>query len=1071
MSPPGDEDEASILEAAEILVDPTVEVAVDSPEGVAPVPVADIPESDIAPEAAALADEVVEPVLVVEEEIPPAVVEEESTEPVDEDERPLPADPGSPHVEPDEPAGVQVLNHDEPLIDILDETEIIEVISEAPESVHSPEEGSFEPYPDPFVAAGADMPEHGDIDEVGDKRSVQFAPGTPEPRPTQRKKKSAKGTKIKKKRTPLPAADEGPSEIIVDEAPADTINIPLAQLESEGLVEPRVVDEPTSETISIDVAEDLVQQVVDVQEADDPPQELVPEPETLLELEPVQIIETIEDPDTAVKPKKKSEKKSSKSRSKRIESTMAVFEAPPPSDAGSIERLRKKGKKYSSKSKSKEPGPEPEPAPVPAPMGLGIDFGGTPSPPVLDETPAEVEIVEVVTEEELPIPIDGETADDKDETAVEISPLVDDDPPSAPSASADDAGIASDQVVEEPAKGNAEAEEAAGEEHEDESAEAVEENGVKESVEDEPIPPDSAIVLEESHHSDTDESDLGVEQGAVVVDIDLNDEQFGGSDLSLEVVPIAEEKEELPEETQTLTEKPDEEIKEIDDSFIDTTAFPGSFETETYPVPDTSSEFDEMELVALEPSDQPESPEAALVDDSSTEVIEKAPSDVLAEDIVPDEVPRAEFEALVNEDSPPPTEDLVVDEALTAELVPDETAIVVGDEEQLLAGPTSEAAPEVAAEEAVPIELNPEPVADPPAAEAVADMEPPQASEEPVEVVAEAEPEPEPIDEAKEVEPIPVAVDTPILESEAPTEPAPVPAAEVPPSPTLSRRSHDKQKADRWRRTPSKKLPSSDKKASDKTHSSKPTSSRTTNYKRHRSDKQPTPQRTPEEEEERRRRRERKRAEETARYLADERRRADEEEIRMLREEAKRAARKAAAAEAVRLVREEAAAAAKKEVERRRRRRDSVRESERPRSQRESKGLFGRSSGGGGGEPKSPRKERSSTYGSRHGDEERPRSSKVAVPVDEPIVDDNSPRDIGGEGNEGPAAPSGSQQGSSSRKHRHRRHSAEEEQSESQHRRRDTDRRDRDGESKSRSKRPAEQQKPRSFLGSLLRGF
>ena len=37
-------------------------------------------------------------------------------------------------------------------------------------------------------------------EEHGDERRVSFAPGTPEPKPTSRKKKSTKGTKGKKKK-------------------------------------------------------------------------------------------------------------------------------------------------------------------------------------------------------------------------------------------------------------------------------------------------------------------------------------------------------------------------------------------------------------------------------------------------------------------------------------------------------------------------------------------------------------------------------------------------------------------------------------------------------------------------------------------------------------------------------------------------------------------------------------------------------------------------------------------------------------------------------------------------------
>ncbi|KAK5108672.1 hypothetical protein LTR62_008077 [Meristemomyces frigidus] len=181
----------------------------------------------------------------------------------------------------------------------------------------------------------------------------------------------------------------------------------------------------------------------------------------------------------------------------------------------------------------------------------------------------------------------------------------------------------------------------------------------------------------------------------------------------------------------------------------------------------------------------------------------------------------------------------------------------------------------------------------------------------------------------------------PVAPNDVPAEITPV----APPSPTLSKSSSHRHRADYWARKPAKRQSTSNSKETKPEKGTSSTRESRSSKEVSRNDRpRPTSRRystTAEEEAERRARRAARKAEETsretARILAEERKRAYEEELAAIRHEARRAARKAAAAEAAKIVREEAEAIAREEAEARRRRREGRErgsEAQRPRRER-----------------------------------------------------------------------------------------------------------------------------------------
>jgi len=293
-------------------------------------------------------------------------------------------------------------------------------------------------------------------------------------------------------------------------------------------------------------------------------------------------------------------------------------------------------------------------------------------------------------------------------------------------------------------------------------------------------------------------------------------------------------------------------------------------------------------------------------------------------------------------------------------------------------------------------------------------------------------------------------------DSPKPTNPVP----NAPPSPTLSKSSSHRHRADHWAR-PSKRPPelkhSSDKPGASE-HRTRRYSNDSETRPHNRVRRKSIPARAAAEravaaEIEHRRWRE---AEE-ARQTEAERRRVEDEERRAIRREA----RKAAAAENARISREEAEAAARRE----RRRRDSGREPDPVhRSERDGKGggrpaLRRRSHTGGESLARTAPSPRRTSEGRSRGEQ--------TLPSNSPRQQDDGPK------NDDAAAPASSDEGKSHRRHRHHHHrhrsggereqvwkDEEEEEEVKVPSRRDTERRNR---------RPVmEKERPQSFWGKLF---
>lgn len=160
------------------------------------------------------------------------------------------------------------------------------------------------------------------VEEAGEKK-VQFAPGTPEPRPTQRKKKNGKSSKSKKSRKPLPQSldDQGsPDDIVaIVEGPFDEPLPPPS--ESVELAAPAVIKEEVNDAAegSVDVASAEAQAVEHIPEPILETQIAAPAPTEPVTAEPAR-----SEKSSKRKGKEKSKKKSSKSKVKVVEASPVV---------------------------------------------------------------------------------------------------------------------------------------------------------------------------------------------------------------------------------------------------------------------------------------------------------------------------------------------------------------------------------------------------------------------------------------------------------------------------------------------------------------------------------------------------------------------------------------------------------------------------------------------------------------------------------------------------------------------------------------------------------------------------
>lgn len=179
------------------------------------------------------------------------------------------------------------------------------------------------PAPDPPGAAN----DAAQVEDGGEKK-VQFAPGTPEPKTTQRKKKNGKSSKTKKSRKPHPSSEdqespddivaivEGPFDEPVLSIPAEVVPVPPEEEFTESLdAEPVTAPQVAPEEEDIKAEEPAPESVPDEAiEASAPPEPAPPEP---AKHEPAK-----SEKSSKKRGKEKSKKKSSKSKVK-------VHEAPP----------------------------------------------------------------------------------------------------------------------------------------------------------------------------------------------------------------------------------------------------------------------------------------------------------------------------------------------------------------------------------------------------------------------------------------------------------------------------------------------------------------------------------------------------------------------------------------------------------------------------------------------------------------------------------------------------------------------------------------------------------------------
>ncbi|KAK4900776.1 hypothetical protein LTR27_001955 [Elasticomyces elasticus] len=968
-------------------------------------------------------------------------------------------------------------------------------------------DGSIDVPPNLSLDMPDDLPESTNTD-----KSVHFAPGTPEPKPTSRKKKSSKGTKSKKKiSVPI---DSVPDDIvaIVDEAIS---SVPLPVLDTPGGID--VVDaEPSNEPggfvpdlgdkTALDdgeaVAAEQAATIIDV--TPEPPIEetsiVEPGPDVSGVVIEVLPFEPTEPPTTEVS---KSKKKSSKS-------------------SGKDKDKSKKKSKVKDMIQSFE-GLGTDIVPPPALPDLVIDVPPPPPPAVEAETVQEL-VEESEGQESLTLPADVATlepasppivalADVEDDAGSdgpirEHEPVEEDEQHATPEvAITSDIDVSALPIVEA-------APEEVGIHGEDPEEGSVEPTAQDIDVE---IVPDESDTLESSEKVTDDrvaddEGSINHDDGLSVSNDELVDDELQDSATAHD--PDAAETADIPPpDPDSVDSTPTDESTAIQD--IDPSP------AEAVSIEDDSTGADETAVVNEESNsglDESEIGQETLVAESAPEepAIEETSADKVEEPAVvevfidngptadadeshaeDDAAKHPEIETTVIEDvviEEVVVEEVVVEEAVVEEVVVEDVVVEdvvveapkdestepmeavsepVLDEAAIGSSPIVEEPTEAPAEspgedtgtaeqkgadlpsDIAEAEASPE--ASPEATEA---SNPEPATEESVEPPAEAKDETQAVEIPSAAESIPTEQPAePAAIADAPTvqEQTPSNSLPTPPSPTLSKGGSHKHKADRWERKHELKRTSTDIKP-EKPSSSKRSSRHSKEEPRsadrpHRSRRHTMPA---EDEAERTKRREARKAEELARIMEEERRKADEEELRQIRDEARRAARKAAAEEAAKIAREEAEAVAREEAERRRKRREArdrkeeaARPPPRPRRESVTKApLFIRTSGD---QPRERRREETSHRRSRHSD--RPGSKRGTSPTSKSSKD-------AGPSNDASSTPTEPASASSTGSKSHRSHREAEDGERPRSSRRD---------SEQHSRRPVVEEKPRSFFGSLLR--
>lgn len=939
----------------------------------------------------------------------------------------------------------------------------VPITAEAPE----PTMDASDPARDPEAGNGTEMVDApSTTEEHPDDRRVSFAPGTPEPKPTARKKK---GTKGKKKRVavpmdslppdvmamldgafddlpppppPPPPAPPAVDECLVapDEATADSPSDEVSPLEDTAKLNSpaaAALDESTQQDTNLDEAPFESEKPLDGFQ-DGPTEEAAPE----LSLPPVDANDSapLETPEADAE----------------SDHPAALPAAPPPPENLSVEEIPSR-KKSSKSGKDKDRSKKKSKTKSIEAAGLGIDFlppvpnledifdhlpPPPPPPPEFDIGEAvQGEYVDVTTHEGAIDALDqpacaGDVslaADPESENSEDSKPNV----PETPSAEAPSAPEVDDEVSpstepDKPSKA-------------DESPEST-------TLVAAASPADSGVGLEEMEQDpfstedakldgvqDTlDEKDSG-EQSGSAVDVPEADEK------AVEVADeVAEEAlADTPAEEQ-LAEEPADELPPVEDA------------------------------PALEPEPEEHATEEPVADAPAAEepVADAPAAEEPAADAPAAEEPAANGAAVENTIA----KDLVGDIAADTEATNTDSDDAHGEDGAPAAesgsGPNEEDQLPPPSEDA-PAETT---TLDTGASEGCAD----EASAEPdLEVVPQSEEPTGPnLDVPGTVEEVvpPEALEVPAAEEQAahetPTGSLEDPEAVAPPSPNLSKgSSHEshRRKADHWERKHADnalKEVLEDTKVLLRSHASKgkegvriadqPRRSRRLSF-------------AAEEDEERRRRRALRKAAATARLVEEERRLIEEEERRRIRHEARKAARKAAAEETARIAREEAEAAARREAEIRRRKhrsRDEDRDSHSARPRREAKAVLPVTSVPGLPKALSLAKGESvhkTPLIRTHGGAYRPASDQPLSPETTRHKRDTLSKEVlngrpKGEGVEGPAPSS-----SGSKTHRrHRHHNSNSER---------PSRSSRDSDRERGSKQPVVDERPRGFFGALMRSF
>ncbi|TKA83984.1 hypothetical protein B0A55_00251 [Friedmanniomyces simplex] len=851
-------------------------------------------------------------------------------------------------------------------------------------------------------------------------RSVHFAPGTPEPKPTSRKKKGAKGAKQKSKKRVSVPIDSLPDDIVavVDEAVGE-VPPPVPDAPVDDRIDEVVPPDPEAiheEPLKAAGAEDMKPTELAPSDGGDLP-DIVPD----LDILPPATAEVVE----TSKPKKQS------------------------SEATSHDKYKDKSKKTSSKSKVKDMIQSFEghgtdvPPPVPDLNDLLRDIAPPPPPPMVelddvesfpapsrtidnDPDPGDLESSPAIPMEAAPaedahssledtsipisetdiadLPADGEKLVELGAPDYETGVLVH-------AASPPEIGSQAHSIHEPSVEG-----EAVDGEHADHELVDLEDiEGDTEAALDPPIAPvepDTEDQYEEEppelHGDEPAVEDRELDEVAALI---FEEEQHL-SDISSEEEEESETRQE--DEDSSVMSEVGEDIQTPGDPFTETvdTVQPSSRE-EARANGETAADVEALdtaqsaitEPAASEPVDD-EPPVDSLADDGTGPENETAnepaseahgsDQDAVAADDLPDSPNAAEEPSVaapatdgnITEDAvaePTPeeaqTENASIDHdsagaTATEELVdiPQVDASTAETENgNLVADPGMvDPLPLEAATEAVGSEAAPEEPRE--ALPIVDDL--PQSSDEPAALDG---PPADPIFDAVEIVEEPKS--DPVFDVQ--DEP-PLTSPVAPPSPTLSKGGSHKHRADHWERKHDAKRVSVEAKA-EKASSSKRSSRHSKEEPRsadrpHRSRRHSMPA---EDEAERRRRREARKAEEIARIIEEERRKAEDEELRGIRHEARRAARKAAAEETARIAKEEAEAVARQEAEARRRRheeREKGRETTRPhRARRESvtkAPLFFRTSSD---QPHERRREDISARSPRYSD--RPASKRSSSPA------------------------------------------------------------------------------------------